>query len=214
MSTKVKKFAIIVLAIAAIVFIISSVGGEEPEDTGGLVSSGVDSPLAPISAAPIEDGEDFGSILSTVKSITIDDSIFSNPAYKALRDHPIALGTDIVGRSNPFAPIGNDSTTEAPMTPTVQTLQPGKVTSTSAELSAQVSFSTTAPVSVVFQYGTTDQFGSVTSPQTLTRSGVTLATISGLLPATVYYVQAVAVVGSTTTNGNTMSFVTMTPAGQ
>lgn len=221
MTKKLKKILIALVIIAVVAWLISAASGDTPapdESDGALSSTAgmTSSPLPPSAASSSGAAEgvtDFAGMLSSVKSINIDTAIFSSPAYKALRDHPISLGTDIVGRTNPFAPVGSDSGS-APINPTVQTLQPGKITSASAELSAQVSFSTTAPVSVVFQYGPSDTFGSVTSPQTLSKSGTAVATISGLIPDTTYHVQAVAVVGSTTTTGNTMTFTTTTPPTQ
>jgi hypothetical protein len=216
MSKKIKKLAIAAVVLSIIIWVVSSMStgsNSSPTTNEGLLttSAGAGGGAAlpgdiTFSSTP---GNEFSALLSSVKSITIDDSIFSNPAYKALRDHPITLGTDIIGRSNPFAPVGSDSA-QGSVNPIVQTLQPGKVTSTTVEFSAQISFATTAPVSAIFQYGTSDQFGSVTSPKILTKSSTVLATITGLLPSTTYYVQAVAVVGSTTTNGNTMSFTTTT----
>lgn len=208
MSKRVKIFAIVIIALALLVWIFSSMGGKTPQapDTGLSSSLGA---IGPSPVAGQSGGSEFATLLSSVKSITIDDSIFANPAFKALRDHPINVGTDVVGRSNPFAPVGTDGA-DLSSAPIVQTLQPGKITSTSAELSAQVAFTTTAPVTLVFQYGPTDQFGTVTAPQTLTKSGTGVVTISGLTPSTTYHVQAVAVVGSTTTNGNTMTFTTTT----
>lgn len=217
MSKRVKIFAIVVLGLAVLILVFSMLGNKSssvPVETGPLSSSigiggGISQPLDGQMNRESSTGE-FAMMLSSIKSIAIDDSIFSNPAYKMLRDHPISIGTDIIGRSNPFAPVGVDDV-DLSNAPVVQTLQPGKVTSTSAELSAQVSFSTTAPVTVVFQYGPTDQFGSVTPPMTFSKSGTAVVTISGLLSNTKYFVQAVAVVGSTTSNGNTMTFTTTTP---
>ncbi len=214
MSKKIKIFAIIILALAALLWVSSMFGKKDatPAPTGSLVSSGGTTAPVTTSNPAVSSGGEFASLLTSVRDISsnIDLSIFSNPAYRALRDHPITLGSDVIGRSNPFAPVGTDGA-DLSASPTVQTLQPGKVTSTTAELSAQISFSTTAPVSVVFQYGTSDQFGSVTTPISLTKSGTVVMTISNLASNTPYYVQAIAVVGSTTTNGNTMSFTTTTP---
>jgi hypothetical protein len=218
MSKKVKIFAIVTVSLAILIWILSSIGGgsSEPKTETSALSSSIASGTVLVvpQGSQLTDASNtnFSSILSNVKSIVIDDSIFSNSAYKALRDHPITLGTDIIGRNNPFAPVGTDGA-DVSTSPTVQTLQPGKITSKSAEFSARVSFTTTAPVSVVFQYGPTDQFGSVTAPQTMTKSGTAVSTITTLSPNTTYYVQAVAVVGSTTTNGNVMTFVTTTPPG-
>jgi hypothetical protein len=210
MSKSVKIFAMIVLAIAIVVWIGGKFSKSTPPSDEPLSTTADTMPFISTTQSP---DNEFSELLSTVTSITIDTSLFASPAYKALRDNPISLGNDIVGRSNPFAPVGADSG-DVLAAPIVQTLQPGKVTSTSAEFSSQVTFTTTAPVSVVFQYGTTDQFGSITSPVVLSKSGTVLSTVRDLMPNTTYMVQAVAVVGSTTTNGNTMSFTTTTAPTQ
>lgn len=209
MSKKVKTILIALGILIAIVTAMAFLGGVSPapQPSAGLTSTV--SPLGPSQSAGSTSaaGGEFATLLSSVRGISIDDSVFANPAFLALRDHPVNIGTDIVGRTNPFAPVGNDIDISL-ASPTVQTLQPGKVTSTAAELSAQVSFATTVPVTALFQYGTTNQFGSVTTPQVLPSSTTIVAPLTGLSPNMTYYVQAVAVVGSTTVNGNVMTFTT------
>ncbi|HEY0980279.1 MAG TPA: hypothetical protein VGE18_02630 [Candidatus Paceibacterota bacterium] len=159
---------------------------------------------------------EFSGLLSSVNSISIDTSIFQNAAYKTLRDYPVMLGTDIIGRINPFAPVGNDAAGTGEGTSTVvlvQTLAPGKITTTSAEVGADITVPDTVSTTVVFQYGISDTFGNTTSPVTLTKSGTTLATIIGLAPGTKYFVQAVVVRGSSTTIGNVMTFTTAGTSG-
>ncbi len=208
MSKKIKAFVIVILIIIGIVLAVSYAGNKTPTPAveGALSSSkaaGV--PLSTTEATV----NDFTSSLSTIKGISIDTSIFSNPAYQALRDYPVALGTDVVGRPNPFAPIGSD--VGAPVSTQVQfeTLQPGKITATTAQLGAQAIVSDIAQTSVVFEYGTSDLFGSATPPVPLTKNGTVLYTATVLAPATTYYVRAVLAQGSITTVGNTMSFTTL-----
>lgn len=53
--------------------------------------------------------KEFLDLLLSVKSIKLDDSIFSQNAFRSLHDSSITLiqdGTE--GRPNPFAPIGTD----------------------------------------------------------------------------------------------------------
>ncbi len=158
---------------------------------------------------------EFSSLLSSINSINIDTSLFTNPAYRALRNYPVMLGTDVIGRSNPFAPVGSDSSGGPQAVLEIQTIAPGKVTSTSAEFGALVTLPDSAPVSVVFQYGLNDLFGSATTAVNVTKSGPVLVTVRGLKPGVIYMVQAVAVRGSTTTNANTVSFTTpLTSSGQ
>ena len=76
------------------------------------------------SGAPVSDGtdvsgatgdmsqvsKDFVSLLLSVKSIKLDDSLLKNPAFVSLQDSSIILTQDgNEGRLNPFAPIGSES---------------------------------------------------------------------------------------------------------
>lgn len=206
MSKKIKTFAIVVLIIAALIGGVSLMGNKSPDSTSGLSSSNKAAGV-PLSTTSTSSNE-FSSSLSTIKGISIDTSIFTNPAYLALRDYPVALGTEVVGRSNPFAPIGSDAT--APVASGVQfeTLQPAKITRTTAQFGAQAVLAATAQTSVVFEYGTSDLFGSATPPIPVTKSGTVLYSATGLIPDTTYYVRAVLAQGSITTSGNTMTFTT------
>ncbi len=211
MSKGVKIFAIVIGIIAVIIAAVSFLGNNSPvENTTGLTSSAGTTLPGGGGAVTTQTGDaSFSTLLSSIKGITLDTSIFQNAGYKALRDYPVNLGTAIIGRQNPFAPIGVDSSsTQAPASMQLQTLAPGKILSTSAEFGAVVTSSSTDPVSVVFQYGTTDTFGSATPPTKVTKNGTALFTVTGLIPATTYYVEAVAVQGSVTATGTIMSFTT------
>ena len=51
----------------------------------------------------------FISLLLSVKSIKLDDSILSDQAFNSLKDSTIEIvGDGTEGRPNPFAPIGTD----------------------------------------------------------------------------------------------------------
>jgi len=217
MSKKFKIFVAIVLGIAAIIAAVSFLGGSSTDDadlsqvqsgTGGTLSTTALPPGVTIPGQDVSTNE-FAGLLSSINTISIDTSIFQNPAYRALRDYPVLLGTDIIGRVNPFAPIGSDSGAATPTTTvSVQTLAPGKVTTTTAELGALITLPDVISTNVLFQYGPTDTFGNSTTPVTTTKTGTTLASVTGLTPGTKYFVQAVVVRGSSTTIGNVMTFTT------
>jgi hypothetical protein len=218
MSKGVKIFVIVIGIIALLIVGYSVFGGSTPaaSDTGLTSSSGT--PALPGGGGAITPAGDasFSTLLSSINGITLDTSIFQNAGYRALRDYPVTLGTAIIGRQNPFAPIGIDGSgggAQAPAAMQLQTLAPGKILSTSAEFGALVTSASTDPVTVVFQYGTTDTFGSATPPTKVTKNGTALFTATGLTPSTTYYVEAVAVQGSVTATGTIMSFTT-TAAGQ
>lgn len=49
------------------------------------------------------------SLLLSIQSIKLDDTIFSDPVFYSLRDSSIVLKSDgKAGRPNPFAPIGSE----------------------------------------------------------------------------------------------------------
>jgi hypothetical protein len=217
MNKKVKIVIIVIVVIAVIIFAVSYFGNSSTTaaPTPGLTSSASTTaiPGGPASDPAAGDASQFSTLLSTINSITLDTSIFSSPAYLALEANPVVLGTAVIGRVNPFAPIGTDasSTGTAPVLQ-VQTLAPSKILSNSAEFGALVNISTTDPVSIVYNYGTSDQFGSATTPVTVSNSGTALLTVTGLIPSTTYYVEAVAVQGSSTATGSIMSFTTTAAA--
>lgn len=107
-------FTVIGVALFAVYFFV--IKKDEPEEN--LVSSS----NSPIANAPINtaannetflDSEFAKQILATlsnVKSITLNDAVFSSIAFQSLVDGSIPLIPDNnEGRPNPFAPIGQDS---------------------------------------------------------------------------------------------------------
>lgn len=201
---------ILALGVVTLVVLLSKRNAMTEETTSGLSSStALPFPEAQQGGVSQSSNDEFSSLLSNISRISIDTSLFTNPAYLMLRNYPVALGTDVIGRANPFAPVGSDSQL-APGSSAVmiQTLQPGKITSTSAEFGAQITLSDTIPTSIVFEYGVSDTFGNPTAPVTVTKSGTTLLTVTQLLPETTYYVRAVAVRGGQTITSQTMSFIT------
>lgn len=223
MSKKTKIFVGIVLGLAALIGAMSFFGGSTstPEENFGPVRSGTGGTLAtsttmggipgggPLPSQGSGLANEFSGLLLSINTISIDTSIFQNPSYRALRDYPVILGTDVVGRVNPFAPIGSDiGQSTAADTVSVQTVSVGKITTVNAEFGAVVTMPETAAATVVFQYGTTDTFGMSSTPVNITKTGTVLTTVAGLLPATKYFVQAVVVRGSSTTLGTVVTFTT------
>jgi hypothetical protein len=213
MSKKIKIFVIVVLILAGIIFAVSFFSGEKipannnndspiSSTTGIVPLPGIDNSKTKISS------DEFSSLLSSIKSITIDTKLFENPAYKMLRDFPVTLGSDVIGRSNPFIPIGNDTRDSSTQDVFVDTLQSGKVTSTTAEFGAQLTLLDTVPTNIVFEYGTSDEFGNATAPITISKNGTVLVTVTKLLPDTTYYVRAVAARGADLITGNMTTFIT------
>ena len=66
----------------------------------------------PISSFSESGGEmgsdDVISLVEKLKSISIDQSIFSSPLFKNLKDFEVTPTPESQGRVNPFAPIGTE----------------------------------------------------------------------------------------------------------
>lgn len=48
-------------------------------------------------------------LLSSIRSISIDESFFSDPVFQSLQDFTTPIAPEPQGRQNPFAPIGQTS---------------------------------------------------------------------------------------------------------
>jgi hypothetical protein len=110
MTPKIKNILIIVavgvVLMLVYVFFIRSTGEEE----NGLVSTSSNNELIPTTNQDSLDTKDFLSVLLSVKSIRLDDAIFSDISFTNLNDSNIVLTPDgNEGRPNPFAPIGADA---------------------------------------------------------------------------------------------------------
>ena len=143
MSSKVKN--IIIIAVVAIALIVAFlVFFKKPAQTADLVSTSASTQTASSDASasagsPI--GQDFLTTLLNVKSIKLDDSIFSNPAFLGLRDTSIQLVQDPTqeGRPNPFAPIGSDAVTPSAPSSTTSSSTTTSTSSTSSTSSSNTS---------------------------------------------------------------------------
>ncbi len=181
-------------------------------------------------------GREFLTTLLNLKSITLDESIFGSAAFTDLQDftNPVAK-TDPQGRPNPFAPIGVDIGAPASVTGTQASasalnalLPSAPVATTTPDNTSQSPAPSTGPATAItqtsatlhgafpevtsgthlFEWGTTAQLGTETSPSV--SAGPTWSKIiSGLLPNTSYSFRAVAKVGSLTFYGDTLTFTTL-----
>lgn len=130
MNSKIKNIIILVavgaLLVLAYVFFVK----KSPEERNLVASAptGAALPSADVLDKNSQIARDFLSLLLSVKSIKLDDTIFSDLAFISLRDSSITLTpTGDEGRINPFAPIGSDSisvpTTLPPVAPALPPAQ-------------------------------------------------------------------------------------------
>ena len=113
----VKNILIAILIIAALGAGYLFLSGQSSSNQSGIVSSSGDTTLPAASGgvgmdtSAVPAAQNLLSVLLNVKTIKLDDSIFSTPAFKNLHDSSITLVPDASpGRPNPFAQFGNDAT--------------------------------------------------------------------------------------------------------
>ena len=133
------KNIIIFISIALVFFLIYIFFLKPSGEQASLVSSGVGSTLPNMDGSTLNTStsntnsfisKDFLVLVSNIKNIKLNDSIFSDPAFNSLHDSSITLTPDgTEGRPNPFAQFGNDA---APVSVTTTTLTPQTNTPTSA----------------------------------------------------------------------------------
>ena len=126
MKPKIKN--IIIFAVIFILLVVVYVVFLRPKPAPSLIGTAG----TPVTAsAPISSqvGQEFLSLLLNIRSIKLDDAIFSNPAFGVLQDYTIILvpeGNE--GRVNPFAPIGVDvSSAEAASPVSPESVSPESV---------------------------------------------------------------------------------------
>ncbi len=102
MNQKTKQIIIII-----IVIVISFIGfkmffaNDEPTDVA-LVSEGTNPQV-------FVDGQAILILLDKLKQVTLDDSIFASPAFTNLVSFERPIQSQVLGRQNPFLPIGVDT---------------------------------------------------------------------------------------------------------
>ena len=124
MSAKVKNIIIVGgvgVALILIYFFFIRQAPNQPALTTSLPTSSNVLPNTNTSNQNPSITQDFLSLLLSVKSIKLDDAVFSDLAFKSLADSSILLTPDgTEGRPNPFAPIGTDSIAPNPQTKTLK----------------------------------------------------------------------------------------------
>ena len=201
-----------VLIVGIIVYKVFLSGPSAPTSTlsttAGVGSTASGTTTAGTSAGTSVDttvGQDFLALLLSVQSIKLDDSIFQSQAFNVLQDfnRPIPPDTD-PGRTDPFAPIGADGSS---VSYAVSTSNPSSITPTTSTLNGALS-SADAGTTRWFEYGLTQNLGTMTPPKSQTTPGAFAESIAGLTPNTTYYVRASALLGGATVSGNIVTWKT------
>ena len=99
MGSLFSKNTILVVGLAAFVGIVGwYVLKGSPASESLLVTENV-------AGAPNEEERDLVATLLQLKAVSLDGTIFSDPAFQSLVDYGIEIVPEPVGRANPFAPL-------------------------------------------------------------------------------------------------------------
>jgi hypothetical protein len=108
----IKKHIILILVLVVVI-----VGGVWYGMSGGGTASQtlLTTDVVNDSGSPSEDtvDRDLVETLLTLRAITLSGTIFTNPAFKSLQNFNTTIVPEPVGRANPFAPIGSQSSQTA-----------------------------------------------------------------------------------------------------
>ncbi len=108
------KILIIILVVAIILFVLYGMSDKTPETT--LMRS-------PSSAASSQDEQEILTLLRDVQSITLDGSIFKDPAFASLRDFSREIIVEPAGKENPFDAGAPMKSRESSVTTDVETIE-------------------------------------------------------------------------------------------
>ncbi len=199
--------AVIIIAIAVFGYWYST---RPTTNTSATALQSATGQVSPLEATDTAISDKFLALLLNMKTIKLDQGIFTDTAFTTLRDFSTTIAPETnPGRNNPFAPIGLDSTATQAVTVTTGTAI--AVTKNSA------TFVGALPVGSVtakryFEYGTTANtpLGSATAGVPMdAATGSFTFNIVGLQPNTTYYVRAAAITSLGTTYGQVTSFKTL-----
>ena len=91
------KNVLIAIALACVLYLGYMYFGSSADDAA-LVSSTPEDEIAV--------DRELLQLLSQIKQIRLDASLFESPIFKSLEDYSQTIPSEAVGRANPFAPIG------------------------------------------------------------------------------------------------------------
>lgn len=100
MSQKVKQIiiSVVVILVALIAFKVFFV--DEDSGSSALVAENAN--------ATFIDGQAILSMLNNLNRVTLDESVFSDKVFLSLESFERDLDSQVLGRPNPFYPIGQD----------------------------------------------------------------------------------------------------------
>jgi hypothetical protein len=145
----------------------------------------------------------FISTLSSIKSLKIDPSLFSDVLFSRLKDNSVKIEPVVPG------PI-NGKQSQSASSSKVTTTSPTQITNNSAVFNGQVNVGGNDDISdIYFEYGPTEGLGKTTTSISQTSLvGTFVKEVTGLYPRTAYFFRACARINRVVSCGDIVSFTT------
>lgn len=149
----------------------------------------------------------FLTALISLKKIKIESELFKNKSFLSLQDNSVKIEPIIPGRANPFAPMDENSWSNAQTIKKIVTNQPTQITDKSAILNGTLNV-IDGVTDIYFEYGTTDKLGLKSSLVKQSLVGTFVKSIVDLSPETNYFTKACAKINNVVVCGDVVSFTT------
>lgn len=149
----------------------------------------------------------FLSSLVTLNKIKVDNSLFSNQAFKSLHDNTVSLEQAVAGRPDPFAPLDQQVSSQEAPSVVVTTNEPSQITNKTVIFNGAIA-TTDKVQATYFEYGPTPSLGQVTPMVSQSLVATFVAKVGGLSSQTVYFYRAAAKVNGAIIYGDIISFNT------
>jgi hypothetical protein len=203
-------FALTLLLGTGFLYFSHSFSSEAADPSTDSLSSSntTDSTTGTVSDADISAKTAFLATFTSLTTIKIDTTLFTNPLFEDLHDNQVIINPVTPGRDNPFAPVDNASTdaATAALAPVV-TNPASQIATTSAVLNGAIN-GTTPATNVYFEYGVTPTLGKTTQSVTQSLVSTFVTKISGLTTGTTYFYRADAKINGVLSFGDIISFTT------
>ncbi len=102
MNIKQFLFDVVVVGVIPLILLVGYFSFKKSDTT--LLSFVLPSSTSLPGQASQELGAKTKTALMTLKSIQLNDTLFTDPAYLALHEYPVTIATTTLGRTNPFVP--------------------------------------------------------------------------------------------------------------
>lgn len=155
----------------------------------------------------ISDDTSFLKTLSSLNKISIDNILFENPSFGALKDNSITIERVEAGRSNPFAPLDSINNDILVKNKDVVTSEASLITDKTAVLNGLLNVKM-GVTDVYFEYGNKQELGSKSEILKPSLVGTFIKNLSGLTPKTVYFFKFCAKINNVVSCGDISSFAT------